>query len=86
MKQRNNVTPFHLQDYVKEEIANLLKTWNSGKTKDIAENRFASPVMITGKKEKLVEVAFNSRNLIDTCKNGIKIVKMGSKLSFSEKL
>ena len=63
IQQKGRQMPIHLQQSVGKEIEKLKKQGHNKKAKDIDENCFVSPEVITIKKDKLVKIALDSRKL-----------------------
>ena len=63
IQQKGRPIPIHLQQSVGKEIEKLKKQGHIEKAKDIGENCFVSPAVITIKKDKSVKIALDSRKL-----------------------
>ena len=69
MKEKARPIPLHLQKDIVQELEKLLKTGHLEKIKHVVESCFVSPVVITVKNDKLVEIAIDSRKLNYSCIN-----------------
>ena len=67
VKQKARPIPLHLQEDVGRELEKLIKSGNLEKIKDVDEDCFVSPVVITVKSDKSVKIALDSRKLNDSC-------------------
>ena len=67
VKQNPRPVPLHLQEDVGRELEKLIKSGHLEKIKDVDEDCFVSPVLITVKSEKSVKIALDSRKLNDSC-------------------
>ena len=67
MKQKARPIPLHLQEDVGFELEKLIKSKYLEKEKDVDENCFVSPVVITVNNDKSVEIALDSRKLNNSC-------------------
>ena len=67
VKQKARPIPLHLQKDVGRELEKLIKSGHLEKVKDVEEDCFVSPVVITVKNDKLVKIALDSRKLNDSC-------------------
>ena len=67
VKQKARPTPLHLQEAVGKENETLTKSGHLERVKQVDEDCFVSPVVITVKNDKSVKVALDSRNLNDSC-------------------
>ena len=63
IQQKGRPIPIHLQPAVEKEIEKLKKQGHIGKAKNIGENCFVSPAVITIKKDKSVKIVLDSRKL-----------------------
>ena len=64
IQQKRRPIPIHLQQSVEKEINKLMKQGYIGKgKKNIDENCFVSPGVITVKKDKSIKIALDSRKL-----------------------
>ena len=59
--------PYHLQDDVKNELDQLIKSGHLRRLETIEEDCFVSPVVIPVKKDKTVKIALDARKLNDSC-------------------
>ena len=62
-KARCKPVPIHLQEQVANEIKRLIKNGYLERAREITENCFVSPAVITVKKDKSVKIALDSRTL-----------------------
>ena len=69
VKQEVRPIPLHLQEDVGRQSEKLIKSGHLEKVKDVDEDCFDSPVVITVKNDKSVKKAKNSRKLNDSCIN-----------------
>ena len=69
MKQKARPIPLHLQEEVAKELEKLVRTGHLEKVKHVNEDCFVSPVVITVKNDKSMEIALDSRKLNDSCIN-----------------
>ena len=67
IKQKARPIPLHLQEAVGNEIEKLTKSGHLERVKQVDEDCFVSPVVITVKKDKSVKIALDSRKLNDSC-------------------
>ena len=67
VKQKARPIPLHLQEDVGRELEKLIKSGHLEKVKDVDEDCFVSPVVITVKNDKSVKIALDSRKLNDNC-------------------
>ena len=67
VKQKARPIPLQLQEAVGKEIEKLTKSGHSERVKQVDEDCFVSPVVITVKNDKSVKIALDSRNLNDSC-------------------
>ena len=67
VKQKARQVPLHLQEDVGRELGKLIKSGHLEKIKDVDEDCFLSPVVITVKSDKSVKIALDSRKLNDSC-------------------
>ena len=67
MKQKARPIPLHLQEDVGRELEKLIKAEHLEKVKNVDEDCFVSPVVITVKNDKSVKIALDSRKLNDSC-------------------
>ena len=67
VKQKAPPVPLHLQEDVGRELEKLIKSGHLEKIKDVDEDCFVSPVVITVKSDKSVKIALESRKLNDSC-------------------
>ena len=67
VKQKARPVPLHLQEDVGGELEKLIKSGHLEKLKDVDEDCFVSPVVITVKSDKSVKIALDSRKLNDSC-------------------
>ena len=63
IRQKGRPIPIHLQDDVEREINRLIKSGRLEKAKEIDENCFVSPAVITVKRDKSIKIALDSRKL-----------------------
>ena len=63
IQQKGRPIPIHLQPAVEKGFENLKKQGHIEKAKNIDENCFVSPAVITIKKDKSVKIALDSRKL-----------------------
>ena len=63
IQQKGRPIPIHLQQSLRKEIEKLIKQGHTDKANNIDENCFVSPAVITVKKDKLIKIALDSRNL-----------------------
>ena len=61
VKQKTRPIPLHLQEQVVEELEALIKTGHLEKMKHVDEDCFVSPVVLTVKNDKSIEIALVSR-------------------------
>ena len=67
VKQKARPIPLHLQEDVGRELEKIIKSGHLKKVKDVEEDCFVSPVVITVKSVKSVKVALDSGYLKDSC-------------------
>ena len=67
VEQKARPVPLHLLEDVGRELEKLIKSGHLEKIKDVDEDCFVSPVVITVKSDKSVKIALDSRKLIDSC-------------------
>ena len=67
VKQKARPIPLHLQEAVGKEIEKLTKSGHLERVKQVDEDCFVSPVVITVKNDKSVKIALDSRKLNDSC-------------------
>ena len=67
VKQKARLIPLRLQEDVGRELEKLIKSGHLEKIKDVDEDCFVSPVVITVKSDKSVKIALDSRKLNDSC-------------------
>ena len=67
VKQKARPVPLHPQEDVGNELEKLIKSGHLEKIKDVDEDCFVSPVVITVKSDKSVKIALDSRKLNDSC-------------------
>ena len=67
VKQKARPVPLHLQEDVGRELEKLIKSGHLEKIKDVDEDCFVSPVVITVKSDKSVKIALDSRKLNASC-------------------
>ena len=67
VKQKARPVQLDLQEDVGRELEKLIKSGHLEKLKDVDEDCFVSPVVITVKSDKLVKIALDSRKLNDSC-------------------
>ena len=67
VKHKARPVPLHLQEDVGRKLEKLIKSGHLEKIKDVDEDCFVSPVVITVKSDKLVKIALDSRKLNDSC-------------------
>ena len=67
VKQKARPIPLHLQEDVGRELEKLIKSGHLEKVKDVDEDCFVSPAVITVKNDKSVKIALDSRKLNDSC-------------------
>ena len=67
VKHKARPKQLHLQEDVGRELGKLIKSGHLEKVKDVDEDCFVSPVVITVKNNKSVKIALNSRKLNDSC-------------------
>ena len=67
VKQKARPIPLHLQEAVGNEIEKLTKSGHLERVKQVDEDCFVSPVVITVKNDKSVKIALDSRKLNDSC-------------------
>ena len=65
IQQKSRPIPFHLQPEVEKELNKLINSGHVEKARNINENCFVSPAVITVKKDKSVKIALDSRKLKD---------------------
>ena len=65
IQQKNRPIPIHLQPEVEKELNKLIKSGHVEKPRNINENCFVSPDVITVTKDKSVKIALDSRKLND---------------------
>ena len=69
VKQKARPIPLHLQEAVEKEIEKLTKAGHLERVKQVDEDCFVSPVVITVTNDKSVKIALDSRKLNDSCIN-----------------
>ena len=67
VKHKAGTIPLHLQEAVGKEIQKLTESGHLQKVKHVDEDCFVSPVVITVKSDETVKMAFDSRQLNDSC-------------------
>ena len=67
IQQKGRPVPFHFQNTVRIELEKLIEKGHLEKADKTTENCFVSPAVITIKKDKLVKIALDSRNLNEAC-------------------
>ena len=67
VKQKTRPIPLHLREDVGRELEKLIKSGHLEKIKDVDDDCFVSPVVITVKSDKPVKIALDSRKLNDSC-------------------
>ena len=67
VKQKARPIPLHLQEDVGRELAKLIKAGHLEKVKNVDEDCFVSPVVITIKNDKPVKQTLDSRKVNDSC-------------------
>ena len=67
VKQKARPIPLYLQEAVGKEIEKLTKSGHLERVKQVDEDCFASPVVITVKNDKSVKKALDSRKFNDSC-------------------
>ena len=67
IQQKARPIPYYLQEDVKNELDRLIKSGHLERLETIEEDCFVSPVVITVKKDKSVEIALDARKLNDSC-------------------
>ena len=67
VKQKARPIPLHLQEGVGRELEKSIKSGHLEKIKDVDEDCFVSPVVITLKSDKSVKIALDSGKLNDCC-------------------
>ena len=67
VKQKARPVPLHLQENVGRELEKLIKSGHLEKMKDVDEDCFVSPAVITVKSDKSVRIALDSWKLNDSC-------------------
>ena len=67
VKQKARPIPLHLQEAVGKEIEKLTKSGHLERVKQVNEDCFVSPVVITVKNDISVKIASDSRKLNDSC-------------------
>ena len=67
VKQKARPVPLHLQEDVGRELEKLINAGRLEKIKDVDEDCFVSPVVITVKSDKSVKIALDSQKLNDSC-------------------
>ena len=67
VKQKARPIPLHLQEDVGRELEKLIKSGHLENVKDVDEDCFVSPVVVTVKNDKSVKIALDSRKLNDSC-------------------
>ena len=67
VKQKARPIPLHPQEAVEKEIEKLTKSGLLERVKQVDEDCFVSPVVISAKSDKSVKKALNSRKLNDSC-------------------
>ena len=67
VKQKARPVPLHLQEDVGRELQKLIKSGHLEKIKDVDEDCFVSPVVITVKSDKSVKIALDAPKLNDSC-------------------
>ena len=65
VKQKARPIPLQLQEVVGRELEKLMKSRHLEKVKNVDEDCFVSPVVITVKNDKSVKIALGSRKLND---------------------
>ena len=66
-KQKTWPIPYHLQSYVEMEINELIQSGHLEKMQKVEKEPFVSPVVLTAKKDKSVNITLDSRKIIDSC-------------------
>ena len=66
VKQKARPIPLKLQEDVGRELEKLIKSGHLEKVKDVDEDCFVSPVVITVKNDKSVKIALDQRKVIDS--------------------
>ena len=61
VKQKARPIPLHLQEDVGRELEKLIKTGHLEKVKNVDEDCFVSPVIITVKNDKSLKIALDSK-------------------------
>ena len=67
VKQKARPIPLHLQDTVGKATEKLTKSGHLERVKQVDDDCFVSPVVITVKNDKSVKIALDSRKLNDSC-------------------
>ena len=67
IQQKARPIPYHLQKDVKNELDRLIKSGHLERLETIEEDCFVSPVVITVKKDKTVNIALDARKLNESC-------------------
>ena len=67
VKQKARPITLHLQEAVGKEIEKLTKSGHLERVKQVDEDFFVSPGVITVKNDKSVKIALDSRKLNDSC-------------------
>ena len=67
VKQKTRPLSLHLQEAVGQEIEKLTKSRQLERVKQVDENCFVTPVVITVKNDKSVKIALDSGKLNDSC-------------------
>ena len=67
VKQKARPVPLHLREDEGRELQNLLKSGHLDKVKDVDEDCFVSPVVITVISVKSMKITLDSRKLNDNC-------------------
>ena len=80
--QKGRPVPIHLQNQVAEEIKRLMKKRYLERAREITEDCFVSPAVITMKKDKSIKIALDSRKLNEaTIKRKAKMPNMEELIS-----
>ena len=67
VEQKARPVPLQLQEDVGRDLEKVIKSGHLEKIKDVDEDCFVSPVVITVKSDKSVKIALDSRKLNDSC-------------------